>query len=160
MLGRLMRNRSGYILAGENQLFKVARGILTSPIIRTGGLILLCSAYIQGPLVKIFDFPSAIAEMQHFGLPTDPVYPIGLIIFELGMSVLVITGVYRWLGALALAGFTFMATFVALRFWELPVGLDRTMAENGFFEHLGLVGAFVLVASHDLTKFCHHQLRI
>jgi hypothetical protein len=41
-----------------------------------------------------------------------------------------------------------MATFIADRFWEIPMP-DRFMAENSFFEHLGLVGGFLLVAWHD-----------
>ena len=43
-----------------------------------------------------------------------------------------------------------MATLIALRFWELPQGHERFMAENAFFEHLGLCGGFLLVAWHDL----------
>lgn len=50
-----------------------------------------------------------------------------------------------------LAGFTLMATFVANRFWEMTQPA-RFMAKNGFFEHIGLVGGFVLVAWHDLVQ--------
>jgi uncharacterized membrane protein YphA (DoxX/SURF4 family) len=70
----------------------------------------------------------------------------------LGASVMILTGFYRWLAALALGGFTLMATLIALRFWELPPGQERFMAANAFFEHLGLVGGFVLVAWHDLKR--------
>lgn len=65
---------------------------------------------------------------------------------------MVVTGVLRWVGALALSGFTLLATFIALRFWEMAPGMDRMMATNAFFEHLGLAGAFVIVAAIDLTK--------
>lgn len=65
---------------------------------------------------------------------------------------MVISGLLRWAGALALAGFTLLATFIALRFWEMAPGMDRMMATNAFFEHLGLAGAFVFVAAFDLTK--------
>jgi hypothetical protein len=58
---------------------------------------------------------------------------------------------YRWLGALVLAGFTLFATFVANRFWEIPRS-ERFMVENSFFEHLGLVGGFLLVAWCDLIE--------
>jgi uncharacterized membrane protein YphA (DoxX/SURF4 family) len=44
-----------------------------------------------------------------------------------------------------------MATFIANRFWELPMP-ERFMSENTFFEHLGLVGGFLLVAWHDLVR--------
>ena len=115
-------------------------------------LLGLCSAYIQGPLTKIADFGGAIAEMDHFGLSPAPLFALVVIVFELAMSGLVLSGVYRWPACLALAAFTLMATFLALRFWELPAGQDRTMAMNGFFEHLGLVGAFVFVALYDLRE--------
>ena len=59
--------------------------------------------------------------------------------------------VCRWLGALWLAGFTPIATLVANRFWEL-VPPSRFMAENQFFEHLGLIGGFLLVAWLDLDE--------
>jgi uncharacterized membrane protein YphA (DoxX/SURF4 family) len=50
-----------------------------------------------------------------------------------------------------LAAFTLVATFIANRFWEIPQP-ERFMVENAFFEHLGLVGAFVLVAWYDLRQ--------
>ena len=115
-------------------------------------LLALCAAYIQGPLVKIFDFQGAIAEMTHFGLSPAPLFAMGVIVFELAMSILILTGFFRWAAALALAAFTLLATFLALRFWELPAGMERSMAMNAFFEHIGLVGAFVLVACYDLKR--------
>jgi len=39
-------------------------------------------------------------------------------------------------------------SFVANRFWSAPPA-DRFMLENGFFEHLGLVGGFLRVAWMD-----------
>lgn len=116
-------------------------------------LLLLCAAYFQGGIVKAYDFPGAVAEMRLFGL--EPAVPIALltIVLELGASVLVVTGRQRWLGAIALALFTFAASLIANRFWELE-GTARLMSANGFFEHLGLVGAFMLVARLDRST--HH----
>lgn len=126
--------------------------LLRSRVTEFVALVALCSAYIQGPIVKLLDFPGAIAEMEHFGLHPSEAFAVAVIAFELVMSALVISGVLRWAGALALAIFTLLATFVALRFWEMPVGMERSMAMNAFFEHLGLCGAFVLVAARDLTS--------
>ena len=111
-------------------------------------LLLLCSAYLQGGFDKAVDFPGAIAEMQHFGV--TPAAPMALltILGEIGASVLIIGGVKRWWGALYLGIFTLAATFLANRYWEVA-GPARTMLENGFFEHLGLAGAFFLVAWSD-----------
>jgi uncharacterized membrane protein YphA (DoxX/SURF4 family) len=130
----------------------MARPVLAAPLIRWIGLLGLCAAYLQGSLMKLFDFDSAIAEMNHFGLSPAPVFAAVVIAFELATSAMVLTGKFRWIGALALGVFTLMATFLALRFWEMPYGPDRSMATNAFFEHLGLTGGFLLVAWHDLQR--------
>jgi uncharacterized membrane protein YphA (DoxX/SURF4 family) len=114
-------------------------------------LLLLVSAYLQGGIHKAAHFSSALAEMRHFGL--EPAAPLALatIALELGASTLVLTGWMRWLGALLLALFTLAATFIANRFWAVPLA-DRFMLQNSFFEHLGLVGGFLLVAWIDWRK--------
>lgn len=122
------------------------------PITTTVSLLALCAAYIQGPLTKIADFNGALAEMGHFGLHPAAFFAVAVIVFELTASTMVVSGFLRWAGALALAGFTVLATFIALRFWEMAPGMERMMATNAFFEHLGLAGAFVFVAAYDLTK--------
>ena len=114
-------------------------------------LLLLCSAYLQGGLTKALGFGAALAEMQHFGLAPARPLAILTILGELGASLLILCGVLRWAGALYLALFTLAANGIANRFWELA-GPARAMAENGFFEHLGLVGAFLIVAWIDLQR--------
>jgi len=114
-------------------------------------MLLLCSAYLQGGLDKAFDFQAALGEMQRFGV--QPAFPFAVLtlVGEIGGSLLVLSGVMRWAGALYLGVFTLAATLVANRFWELE-GAARTMSENGFFEHIGLAGAFLLVAWIDLSR--------
>jgi len=126
-------------------------GGMTTMAIRWLALLALCAAYLQGGLDKALDFGGAIAEMQHFGLA--PAVPLALltIVVELGASLLILSGIYRWAGALVLAGFTLFATFVANRFWEM-VPPERFMAANSFFEHIGLIGGFILIAWHDLKQ--------
>lgn len=125
--------------------------VAASPTIRFIALLGLCAAYLQGGLVKLLDFGGAIAEAQHFGLPLPAVIAGATIVTELVGSALILTGVYRWIGALWLAGFTLIATFVANRFWEIPQP-GRFMVENAFFEHLGLVGGFLIVVWYDLRE--------
>lgn len=126
--------------------------IASASALRTIALLVLCAAYIQGPVTKIADFGGALAEMDHFGLHPAAFFAVTVIVFELVASAMVVTGFFRWVGALALTGFTILATFIALRFWEMTPGMERMMATNAFFEHLGLAGAFVFVAAYDLTK--------
>lgn len=122
---------------------------LTTRAIFRVALLLLCSAYLQGGLIKLFDFQGAIGEMRHFGLAPAAFLAAAVIALELGASLAILIGFWRWLAALALALFTLGATFIANRFWEMPPP-EQFMAMNAFFEHLGLVGGFVLVAWYDL----------
>ena len=112
-------------------------------------LLMLCSAYLQGGWDKLRDFPAAVAEMRRFGLGPAPLWAAAVIALEVGASVLVLTGWFRWLGALVLAGFTLLANLLADRFWSLPPGARRS-TENAFFEHCGLAGGLLLVAWLDL----------
>lgn len=124
---------------------------VATPAVRWLALLALCAAYLQGGLTKALDFPAAIAEMNHFGLaPAAPMAAL-VIALELGASAMILTGFGRWLGALALAAFTVLASFLANAFWNVPMP-DRMMVENAFFEHIGLAGGFVLVAWHDLRR--------
>lgn len=116
--------------------------------VRWIALLLLCAAYLQGSIDKLLDFPGAIAEMTHFGLAPPTLFAGLVIALELAASLAILSGVLRWAGALALALFTLGATFVAVRFWELPLP-QRLPAANTFFEHLGLAGGFLLVAWYD-----------
>jgi len=138
--------------AGARLVVAVARKLDGGGRERRLRLLDICAAYLQGGIVKATDFGGAIAEMEHFGLAPAVPLAIAVIVLELGASVMILTGFYRWLAALALGGFTLMATLIALRFWELSPGQERFMAANAFFEHLGLVGGFLLVAWHDLRR--------
>lgn len=122
---------------------------ITSPAVHWIALLGLCAAYLQGGLQKLFDFGGALAETAHFGMSPALPITVATIVLELGASLMILLGRWRWLGALLLAGFTLAATFVANRFWDAPAA-ERFGLENGFFEHLGLVGGFVLVAWYDL----------
>lgn len=117
--------------------------------LRWAALLLLCAAYLQGGLVKLVDFSGAVAEMQHFGLAPAAPIAAATIALELGASAMILLGLWRWLGALALAAFTLAATFLANRFWHAPPDAQFMMA-NAFFEHMGLIGGFLLVAWEDL----------
>ncbi|MDB5856836.1 MAG: Membrane protein [Ramlibacter sp.] len=125
--------------------------VLGGMTVRWLAMLALCAAYLQGGVDKALDFPAAIAEMQHFGLAPAAPLVILTIVVELGASVSILSGIYRWAGALVLAGFTLSASFIANRFWEMAPP-ERFMAANSFFEHIGLVGGFVLVAWLDLQQ--------
>jgi len=105
----------------------------------------LASAYIVGGLTKLLDFSRAVAEQEHFGLYPGWIWAGLTIVVELIGSFLVVSGRFVWLGAGALGVLTFVAMIVANDFWDMK-GAAQFQATNAFFEHLGLIGGFVLVA--------------
>lgn len=108
--------------------------------------LLLVGAYLLGGLVKLADWPGAVAEQAHFGMHPPALWAALTIAVELAGPVLILTGRWIWLGAGMLGVFTLLAAFTANAFWTIPPGPERFGATNAFFEHLGLIGGFVLAA--------------
>jgi uncharacterized membrane protein YphA (DoxX/SURF4 family) len=113
-------------------------------------LLALCSAYLEGGLAKAFDFPGAVQEMHRFGIAPAAPAALAVIALEFLAPAMILARRGRWLGALALAAFTLAASVVANAFWD-ATGAGRSGMTNAFFEHLGLAGAFVLVAFRDIA---------
>lgn len=108
----------------------------------------LCVAFVYSGVAKLLDFAGAIAEQRHFGLEPAALLAASTIATQLGGSGLVLFGRGRAaaIGALALAGFTALATLIAHAFWR-ESGMDRFRDLNAFLEHIGLITGFVLVAA-------------
>lgn len=106
----------------------------------------LVGAYLLGGIVKASDWPAAVAEQAHFGMHPPALWAALTIAVEIVGPLLILSGRFVWLGAGMLGVFTLFAAFTANAFWAMPAGQDRFMATNAFFEHLGLIGGFVLAA--------------
>ena len=148
-MGRLRLHLLGFLKSIDMSAVPDRLSRLATPSVRWVALLGLCAAYLQGGIVKLSNINGAIAEMNHFGVSPAMPFAIAVIALELVASIAILTGYWRWLGALALGAFTVAATFMANRYWELGPP-ERFGAENSFYEHLGLAGGFLLIAWHDL----------
>jgi uncharacterized membrane protein YphA (DoxX/SURF4 family) len=128
--------------------------ILDWRLVWVAARIALTSAYLLGGLTKLFNFAAAVSEQESFGLHPGWLWASSAILIELIGSALVISGRFVWLGAGALGVLTAIATLVANNFWTMQ-GQARFMATNTFFEHIGLIAAFVLVAA--FTQIQHEK---
>lgn len=108
--------------------------------------LLLVGAYLLGGAVKLTDWSGAVAEQAHFGMSPPALWAALTIAVELIGPVLILSGRRVWLGAGMLGIFTLLAAFTANAFWAMPAGPERFSATNAFFEHIGLIGGFVLAA--------------
>jgi hypothetical protein len=74
--------------------------VFSTPALIRIAMLLLCSAYLQGGLTKAFDFGAAIADMKQFALKPAGPLAIVVIVLEIGASLLVLSGFFRWAGAI------------------------------------------------------------
>lgn len=104
----------------------------------------ICLPFLFSGVAKLTNLTGAVAEFSGLGLPM-PALALGLtILVQLGGSAALILRRDRlaMLGALALAGFTVLATLIAHAFWHFD-GPARMQQTNIFFEHMSI--AFALV---------------
>lgn len=105
----------------------------------------LTGPYLLGGVVKLTDWQGALAEQAHFGLQPAALFAALTVAVELVGPALILADRLAWLGAGMLGVFTLIAAVLANAFWTMA-GAERFAATNAFFEHLGLVGGFVLIA--------------
>jgi uncharacterized membrane protein YphA (DoxX/SURF4 family) len=115
----------------------------------------LVGAYLLGGIVKLSDWQGAVAEQAHFDMHPAALFAALTIAVELVGPVLILIDRMAWLGAAMLGVFTLLAALVANAFWTMS-GPERFMATNAFFEHVGLVGGFALVAIVSRRRIADH----
>lgn len=118
------------------------------PLVR----VALVSAYLIGGVDKLVHFRGVILEQVHFGLHPGWLWASLAIAVELVGSLCVIFNRFVWLGAGGLSALTVVAMLVADNFWSMT-GSARFIALNSFFEHLGLISAFVVVTWLASSEF-------
>lgn len=116
-------------------------------------IILMCLGYVWSGIAKIINFNRAANEFSTaFGLPLPKVMLIANIIVVLVGPALMISGWAIWLGALILAGFTFVATLIAHPFWRMK-DRDRQIHLFIFLNHVCITAAFLFVAWQSARGF-------
>ena len=117
-------------------------------VARAGSMLLVAPFLVSG-IFKLFDFAGTTQEVAALsGLEPAWIFAVLTIAVQIGGSLLVVFG-NRWgtlAGALALGGFTIVATLLAHSWWTKE-GVARARDFNVFFEHVAIVGGFVLAAA-------------
>lgn len=107
--------------------------------------VLLTFPFWGSGLAKLLNFSGGMAEMSHFGLEPAWLYNTLTIIVQLGGSALIIANKRTWLGAGALGVFTALTILIVHTFWKLE-GERAIVAFHTAGEHVGMIGAFILVS--------------
>ncbi|MBO1076713.1 DoxX family protein [Roseomonas marmotae] len=121
------------------------RSILTNNVVEVLARILLTFPFWGSGLAKLIDFQGGVAEMAMFGLNPPVLFNIATIVVQLGGAALIIFNRWTWLGAGALGVFTALTIPLVHHFWSLD-GDRAIVAFHTATEHVGMIGALVLVA--------------
>ena len=111
------------------------------------GRLLLALLFLPAGISKIGGFAGTVGYIASKGLPMPSVAAVIAIIVEVVGAVALIAGFgTRW-AALALAGFTFIATFLFHNFWAMPAE-QVMMQQLMFFKNIAVVGGLLVLAAH------------
>ena len=117
----------------DNRLFQIlARIVLTTPF---------WAAFVEHGM----GFGAWTGTMAHFNLNPPLLFAIFTLLTLLVGTVLVFIDKWAWLGAALLGGFTALTIPIAHAFWTMAEP-QRTPEMYTAFEHVALIGAFILVA--------------
>lgn len=119
--------------------------LLNSKVTEYFARVFLTFPFWGSGLSKLTDFPGTIGLMEHFGLIPGEAYAIATIAVQLGGSALIILNRWTWVGAGALGVFTALTIPIVHRFWAIE-GEMGVFAFHTAMEHLGMIGAFILVS--------------
>jgi putative oxidoreductase len=110
------------------------------------GRLLLALLFIPAGISKISGFEGTVGYIPSVGLPLPALAAIGTIALEIGAGLMLAVGwKARW-AALALAGFTLLATILFHNFWAMPA--DKAFVQQlMFFKNIAVVGGLLVVAA-------------
>ncbi|MGD9536365.1 MAG: DoxX family protein [Alphaproteobacteria bacterium] len=106
----------------------------------------LSAVFLYSGASKLLHWQDGIAEVSGLGLPwPELVLPLTIVV-QLGAGLMVLLGIYPFVGALILLGFTGLATLMGHRFWTAQ-GEERRMKLTVSLEHFAIMGGFLLLMS-------------
>jgi uncharacterized membrane protein YphA (DoxX/SURF4 family) len=106
----------------------------------------LCLAivFLYSGIDKLRHWSAGVEEVKGDGLPLPAAFAGATVFTQLVGGCLVATGLFAWLGALLLAGFTVAATVLGHRFW-LRRGSEFRHELTTSLEHAAIVGGLLLL---------------
>jgi putative oxidoreductase len=110
------------------------------------GRILLALMFVLAGFSKIAGFAGTVGYMQSKGMPMAAVLAALTIVLEVGGGLALMFGLWTRWAALALAGFTLLATFIFHNFWAVPEA-QRMVQNLMFMKNISIVGGMLALAA-------------
>jgi putative oxidoreductase len=116
------------------------------------GRILLAVIFLISGVNKIGNFGPTANFMASKGLPQTQSLLIVTIVLEIAAAALLILGFQARWAALALAGFTVLATYFFHLFWTFA-GPEAGLQQIMFLKNLAIIGGLLMVVSNGAGRW-------
>ena len=118
---------------------------LQNPLSLTGR-VLLAVLFLPAGLSKIGGFAGTVGYIASKGLPFPELAAVAAIVLEVAGGLALLLGLgTRW-AALALAGFTLVASVIFHNYWAMPAA-QQMMQQLMFMKNLAVVGGLLTLAA-------------
>jgi putative oxidoreductase len=118
-----------------------------SPGLSLVGRILLALVFVLAGPGKLANPEGTAAFMGSAGLPASTLLAMAVGAFEILAGLAIVIGFKARWAALALAGFTLVASFFFHAYWSLPAD-KQMMQQLLFMKNIAVAGGLLLLAAH------------
>ena len=116
------------------------------------GRILIVLLFLQSGITKAIRFQDGLGEVRSKNIPRPHLALLGTILLQIVGGALLIAGWFVSPVAALLALFTLATAVVFYDFWTLQ-GAPRAASLNGFFEHISIIGGFLILMAAGPGRF-------
>ena len=110
------------------------------------GRILLALMFVLAGFSKIGGFDGTVGYIASKGLPAPALLAALTIVLEVGGGLAIMFGYFTRWSALALAGFTLLASVIFHAFWSLPAD-QQMMQQLLFMKNISVAGGMLVLAA-------------
>jgi putative oxidoreductase len=107
--------------------------------------LMLALVFLWSGVDKALHWSAGLGEVAAKGLPFASVLLLATVTVQVVGGLSVALGLWTRLGALALAGFTVVATLLFHPFWAAVDPVEHQHQLTTFLEHVAIVGGFVAI---------------
>lgn len=116
------------------------------------GRILLALMFVLAGFSKIGAFAGTAGYIASMGLPAASLLAALTIVVEVGGGLAIMFGFFTRWAALALAGFTLLASFIFHAYWNLPAD-QQMMQQLMFMKNISVTGGLLVLAAFGAGAF-------
>lgn len=111
------------------------------------GRLLLVALFLPAGIGKLTGFSGTVGYIASVGLPLPALGAALAAVVEIGGALALLFGFGTRVAALALAGFTLVASFFFHAYWAMPAD-QAFMQQLMFFKNIAVTGGLLVLAAH------------